>query len=196
MIIKDGTGAGYTAQVDGEGRLHVLAISETEGEFLSERGDTYNVNSGTITLTTANASGVLFIKNLGSTSIHINTVGYLIGNSTGGTGDLLAEIIANPTTGTLISGATDVDINVNKNFGSTKSLNVQAYKGAEGNTVTNGTVAYTSLLPGAARSYVINTGTIILPTGASLAIRLTPQTSNTNMDVQVFLAVNNYTLEV
>ena len=47
-------------------------------------------------------------------------------------------IIKNPSTGTLISGASAVAINSNINFGSSNTLSSITYKGAEGSTVTDG----------------------------------------------------------
>ena len=187
--IIDGAGTGYVARVDEENRLRTLSTSETISESAARDGDSYNVNTGTINLTSANESGLLYIKNNGDKDVIILQVGYLVGNSTGGTGDLNAKVIFNPTGGTVISGAADVDVLINKNAGSSKTISVECYKGAEGNTITGGSDAYLSLLPGAGRSYVINTGSIHLPKGASLGIAVTPQASNTSTDIQIFLAI-------
>jgi len=193
--IIDGTGSGKKAKVDNGNRLHTHSVSESIIEFAALNGESYNINTGTITLTTANESAVLYFKNNGENPINIASVGYLLGNSTGGAGDLLATVYLNPTTGTIVSGATDVDINVNKNFGSSKVLAVDAYKGAEGNTITNGGDAYYSLLNGAGKQYVISTGTVVIPKGSSIGVSITPQTGNTNMDIQVFMSVTEYTLD-
>jgi hypothetical protein len=187
--IIDGTGTGNVAKVDSRNRLSTLSISETTSESAARDGNSYNINTGTINLTSANESGVLYIKNNGDNDIVLLQIGYLVGNSTGGTGDFNAKVVFNPTGGTVISGATSVDVNVNKNAGSSKTLTVDCYKGAEGNTITGGNDTYLSLLPSAGRSYVINTGSIHLPKGSSLGITLTPQSSNTSTDVQIFLAV-------
>ena len=188
-IIADGTGKGYQAQVDEKNRLRTLSVGRTIAEDAAKSGDSYNINTGTITLTSANQSGVLYIKNNGDNDVIIAQVGYLFGNSTGGSGDLNAKLVFNPTGGDVISNATNVDININKNAGSSKSLSVDAYKGAEGGTLTGGDDAYLSLLPGDGRSYVINTGSIHLPKGSSLGVLLTPQSGNTSVGVQVFLAI-------
>lgn len=179
---------GKKVGVTEQGRLGVDSISKTILENASENGDSYNVNTGTINLTTANESSLLYLKNNGD-PITVVTVGFLIGNSTGGSGDALATVLRNPTSGTIVSGATNVDININKNFSSNKELVVDAYKGAEGNTFTDGDNAYFSLLPGAARGYVIATGGIYIGKGASIGVKFTPPSGNTGMDIQVFLSV-------
>ena len=186
MYIQDGTGNGYQAKVDSQNRVLAKSVSVLQSEDASSDGRSYNINTGTINLTTAGESGVLYIKNTGLNDIKITSVGFLLGNSTGGTGDLELKIYKNTTTGTLVSGASAVSINQNKNFGSSKTLSATTYKGAEGSTITNGTLTYSSLLAGAARTYVIATGDVDLTSGASMAVSITPQTSNTSMDVQVF----------
>lgn len=187
--ITDGTGKGYLAKVDENNRLSTFSVSETVTELAARSGNSYNVNTGTITLTSASESGLLYLKNNGDNDLIIISIGYLLGDSTGGSGDIQAKVIFNPTGGTVISGATDVDININKNAGSSKVLDVDAYKGEEGRTITGGSDAYYSLIAGDSRGYVISTGSLVFPKGSSLGIALTPQTGNTNMDLQVFLSI-------
>lgn len=190
--IKDGTGTGHRAKVDASNRLHVQSVTETINESASENGRAYNINTGTLSLTSANESAVLYFKNTGDNDIHVASIGYLLGNSTGGSGDLNLKVVKNPTAGTVVSDASAVAINENKNAGSSKSLSVLAYKGGEGKTLTDGTDFYLSLQSGAARSYVINTGTLVMPKGSSIGVKITPQASNTAMNVQVFLSVIEY----
>jgi hypothetical protein len=166
--IIDGTGTGKKVRVDNANRLHTHSVNETLIEYASSQGDSYNINTGTINLTSATESALLYFKNNGNNDIHIASVGYLIGNSTGGTGDLHTTVTKNPTTGTIISGASNVGINTNKNAGSSRIMDIDAFKGAEGNTFTDGTDFYYSLLSGSAKSYVIATGAIVLPKGSSI----------------------------
>lgn len=189
MKIEDGTGGGYSVKVDSKKRISAFSVSVTEEQANAVDGYTFNVNTGTINLTSANKSAVLYLRNNGASDLKLTSIGYLFGNSTGGTGDLALEVVRNPTAGTIVSGATAVDVVANKNFGSSRVLDATAYKGAEGSTMTGGTVALPSLLPGAARSYVIQTGVLVIPQGQSIGINVTPQASNTSMDVMVFLAV-------
>jgi hypothetical protein len=186
---------GDKAKVTREGLLRTYSVTESIVENAAENGNSYNINTGSINLTgNATKSAVLYLKNNGSSDLHIATVGFLLGNSSGGTGDLLLEVVRNPTAGTIVSGAADVDINVNKNSGSSATLTVDAYKGAESLTLTGGQSWYYSLLAGSARPYAISTGTLVLTPGSSIGINITTQASNTSMDVQVFLSLIEYTL--
>jgi hypothetical protein len=192
--ILDGTGNGYKVMIDSKKRIHAFSVStDIQGQSAVE-GNTYNINTGTVSLSSANESGLLYFKNNGETDLHISSIGYLIGNSTGGTGDIIAKVLRNPDGGTVVSDETLVDVNINKNFGSSESLTVSAYKGGEGKTLTGGEEAYYSLVPKDATQYVIATGTLVIPKGKSLGVSITPQSGNTSMDVQVFLAVINYKL--
>lgn len=192
--IIDGTGSGNRAKVDSSKRLYTNSLSQTIVENASSNGDSYNVNTGLITLTDATDSYVLYFKNEGQNDLQISTVGYLLGNSTGGSGDLRISISKNPTGGTIISDAVDVSINENKNAGSSNQLSALAYSGGTGKTATGGSDFYYTLLAGAARPYIFSTGNIVLPTGSSIAVRIQPQTGNTSMDVEVFLAVSEFKL--
>ena len=188
-MIEDGVGQGYKAKVDNLNRLHTHGTTRSEEEFGAIKGQTYNVNTSTISLTSANESAVFYCKNTGDEDIFISTIGYLLGNSTSGTGDVHLTVLRNPTAGTIVTNAVAAPVEINKNFGSSKSLAADTYKGVEGDTFTDGDVAYRSLLAGAARTYVINTGNIVLTRGTSIGIKITPQTSNTAMDVQLFFSV-------
>lgn len=192
--ILDGTGGGTSAKVDKDNRLHTYSVSESTEQALAQQGRSFNFNTGNISLTTANESAVAYFKNNGDNDVHVTSIGYLLGNSTGGSGDLEAHVLRNPTTGTIVSNAADVPVLVNKNFGSTNQLTANAYKGAEGNTLTDGSDAYYSLIPGAARAYIINTGDLVIPKGQSIGVTITPQSSNTSMNVQVFMALLDDTL--
>jgi hypothetical protein len=115
------------------------AVTSTVEDESVAVGDGYNINTGLISLTTSTASGVLYIKNNESKNLIIKTVVPFVGSAGTTTESTIMTVIKNPTTGTLISGASAVDMNENRDFGSPNSLTVDAYKGAEGNTVTDGT---------------------------------------------------------
>lgn len=194
LQIQDGAGTGYTAKVDKQNRVHVHSVVETSEQEASSNGHSYNINTGTITLTSASESSVLYIKNNGNAPLHISTIGYLLGNSTGGTGDLTLDVYKGPTGGTLISDESAVAIEQNKNVTSSNVINVDVFKGAEGKTCTGGAHLYSSLLPSAARTYLVVTGNVSVGGGGSICIKITPQASNTSMGVQVFLALTEYNL--
>lgn len=189
MRFEDGTGRGYSAKVNEFGQVSTRSVSSSLENFGATQGYTFNVNTGSINLTSANASALLYLKNNGEDDLYISSIGYLLGNSTGGAGDLLVEVIRNPTAGTIVTNAVDAPIISNKNFGSSRPLNADVYKGAEGNTFTGGSVAYQSLLNSSAKQYTIATGSVIIPRGSSIGVTVTPQAGNTSMDAQVFLAI-------
>lgn len=182
MKIEDGKGRGYIAEVNMDNRLETESLIVDESVFATFNGDAYNINTGNITLTSANASGVLYMKNNGINPIVINTAIYLLGASTGGSGNMYAKIYKNPTTGTLISGGTDI-LSVNRNFGSANLLDATIKKGAEGQTVTDGIVAIESIFTASGRQ-VVSLGAIIINSGNSIAITFQPPSGNTSMITQ------------
>lgn len=187
MEINDGTGSGRGVKVDNLNRMRTYSVTKPEEEVATLSGNKYNLNTGDITLTSANASGVFYLKNNDDNGdIVIQTFIFLIGNTTGGTAgsDFVVDIYRNPTTGTLISGASAVEMNQNANFGSAKTLTVDAYKGAEGNTVTNGNRIISSRIASSGR-HVISVGSFNIPKGSTVAVTITPKTSNTNCIVQL-----------
>lgn len=188
--IIDATGSRLGAKVDDNHRLHTNSLTIEEQSASAETGDAYNINTGDITLTTANESSVIYFKNNEDRDLVVPVVVYLFGTSTGGTGDTVVDIISGPTVGTTVSNANNVDVNENKNFGSKRSLDVDAFKGNEGETLTDGVVAFSTRLPAGKFPYVIKTGDIVLPKGASMGVKVTPQASNTSMTIQIALAVH------
>ena len=188
MIVNDGTGTGNKAKVHSN-RLFTSSVIQDISGFSAKAGDSYNINTGDITLTTATISAGLYLKNNEDRNLVIKTLIFLLGNSTGGTGDLVVSVLRNPTVGTIVSGASNVDILSNRNYGSSQILSVDAYKGAEGNTFTDGETSFLSRLAGDSRFYLINTGDLILVKGSSIGIQVTPQASNTSMTIQLALSV-------
>lgn len=183
LQLQDGTGSGYRAKISDDNRLLTQAITETASDHHSELGKRFNLNTGDITLTSANASGVLYFKNNDTENFHATVIVFNLGASTSGTGDMLIEIIKNPTTGTLISNATAVTTNSNFHFGSAVTLTGLAYKGVEGATISDGSV-FASTRAASNGRIVLTLGEIIIPKGSSIGIRYTPQASNTSQKCQ------------
>jgi len=192
--IQDGTGDGYRAKVDSDNHLHTRAVIESGGTDAAIAGNLFNVNTETLTLTSGNASALLYMKNTDTVPWVVNRVFYNAGPSTGGSGDFLAEVLANPTSGTLVSGGTALTAH-NLNFGSPTELTGTVLKGAEGDTITDGTVRVSTIIPVAGTRVLISFDSIILPAGSSIAVRVTPQTGNTAMDIQVGFNLYRYTAE-
>jgi hypothetical protein len=185
-IIKDGTGTGSSAMVGDKNRLHTHALVTTAASNATVEGDAFNVSSELITLTSANDSALLYIKNNEDHSISVTTLFVNLGASTGGSGESLISFQLAPTGGTLISDETAAQT-LNRNIGNNTTLTAAAYKGAEGKTITGGsTVQLPSTGGPIASEYV-------LPKGAAFSLSITPPTGNTSMQVQIgFLVVRNY----
>tara|TARA_B110000285_G_C14761939_1_gene439943 strand:+ start:24 stop:611 length:588 start_codon:yes stop_codon:yes gene_type:complete len=188
--ITDGGGKGYSAEVDSENRLRVFSIAEPEVFNASSLGNSYNFNTGVINLTSASKSAVFYIKNNGDSDLIITQLFYLIGNSTAGTGDVLVTVLRNPTTGTIISNAVAMEMDgVNRNFGSSKNLTTDSYKGAEASTFTNGDKIIESIIDQSPTRVSVEVGGLVIPRGTSIGIDITPATSNSSLDVEFAASV-------
>jgi hypothetical protein len=192
--IQDGTGSGKLAKVDSDNRLHVRSVTTTSEESASLKGLDFNLNTGIITLTNATKTPVFYLKNNEDYDLVIGTLFYTTGESTGGSGNILVEVIRNPTAGTIVSNATPIEMNANRNFGSSRSLSVSAYKGATGNTLTDGIKFVESISSTATQRVPVVGGAVIIPKGSSIAIQITPSTGNTSMAVEI--GVSCYLKEV
>lgn len=178
MIITDGTGSGSQMKVNDLNRAVVEATSQTRIADISARTEqAFTIASGFISLTTtASYSGVLWIKNTDTEGRdmyieHIRVCG--TGNGTMAMEAIQCIVYRNPTTGTLISGASAA-YKANNNFGSANEFNGLAYKGADANTITNGDwfTNFTTHIPG--HSTVDFNDSIILPKNSSIGFALKP----------------------
>ena len=99
------------------------------------------------------------------------------------------KIVRNPTAGTLIDGATAVDMNQNRNFGSNNTLaDSLAYKGAEGNTVTDGDDIIQFYTGAGSRLFAsIN---LVLTKGSSIAVTIDTNTSSGTTNVYAALVLH------
>lgn len=169
MNIDDGKGTGSQARVDGNNRLHTQSVTEPEAIHALELGDSYNINTGLISIT-ADAT-LMYIQNNEDKELVIEAIA--LGSFEGIThsDDPYITIVRNPTGGDLITDLTPVSMNQNRNFGSSKSLDANVYKGKVGGTLTGGNdVAILQATPGGRSFYTIN---MLLPKGTSIAIKLT-----------------------
>lgn len=188
LKITDGLGRGYAAEVTSENKLVVDAVTHTSLEEASNKGDAYNVNTGTITLTSANKSAVLWMENTGE-DIEVHAWFYILGGSTGGSGDILVTVKRNPTGGTITTSGTSFSA-VNRNFKSGKTLDVTLYKGAEGLTITGGEDLLQTIVSSAGQRVMIGETAVILGRSNVIAFEITPQAGNTSMDLQFAMAVH------
>jgi hypothetical protein len=184
--IEDGTGkGGYGVKVDSSSRLYTNSVNRPHNDDASLSGDSFNINTGIVSLTSANKSAVFYLENTGTKPIVLTALFYLIGNSTGGSGDMLITVIRNPTAGTIISNGVVAEMaGVNRNFGSSKTLEATVYKGVDGDTFTNGDKLIESIFNQSPSRSVVGLGTIVLERGNSIGIEITPATGNTSLDVE------------
>jgi hypothetical protein len=183
-IIQDGTGSGNTTKVSGN-RLFTHTITEAEAIHSTEKGDAYNINTGTIGLTSTTASSVLYLKNNETQELIIEALAVGIG-SAGTTSDLSTiTVIREPTS---VDYSTAVDMKQNRNFGSSKTLTADAYKGAEGSTTTGGNSIIQFFAGAGTRLFApIN---LLLPKGASMAVEI--DTNTTSGTTNVYAAIVCY----
>lgn len=187
--IVDGTGSGLKAKVDGNNRITVASVVSTETQEAAHIGDAYNINTGVITLTNATETPVLYLKNNETADIHITGTAFGFWTSTAGSPtDLQIKIIRNPTAGTIVSGGTAIAINSNRNYGSQRTLTVDAYVGATGDTMTDGTDHIIFYAQSASR--IAPQIDELIPKGSSIGIKITPPASNTSM--QMYAAIVMY----
>jgi len=190
MAIIQDAATGKTARVNLDNSISVHSISISEAEHATDLGDSYNINSGLITLTTAGESGILYFKNNEDRNIHVDHIIVILGPTTGGSAADTTHIrvYSDPTTGTLISGAVDASDVQNRNIGVTSALEALAYKGATGNTITDGAVLIESLVaPNSRELFDID---ITLPKGKAIAVSYEPNDSNTSMKCMAALVVH------
>lgn len=185
MQISDGSGGGYSAKVDQNNRLHTEAVNRTALTEAVFQGEAFNFNTGAITLTTANESAVGYFKYDGDDPFVITEILAIIGATTGGSGDGTLRIYRNPTGGTIVSGAVDIEIAANRDFSSSVVVSGDTYKGAEGNTLTGGTTFAETTRSSFGTVISLDAAEIILKKGNSLGVSWEPPTGNTSQIVKI-----------
>jgi hypothetical protein len=178
--ILDGTGNGNVAAVDGNGRLQVGAVTNDALTDASAESGAFNAPTPTISLTLAGgASGVFYLKNTDPSRQMVLERLYVSLGGSSVSGNVLIELLANPTGGTLLSGGTAV-VPVNRNLGSNIPAVGTFLYGAAGSTVTGGVLISSRLPQDKTQVEIVNS--FRLPNGAAIAVRVT---SPGNMDVRV-----------
>ena len=179
MFLEDGAGKSFLAKVDDNQRLFVRSIGQTESQNAVDKGDSFSISTGTINYTATGT--LLYIKNNEDRPLVIDRV--LIGIKAATVSEM-PEIVAyrNPTSGDLISDATAVSSNENRNFGSNKTLSADVYKGKSGGTVVGDSIILVYQNP---QSFIPYTLDIVLPKGASFAIEIVPNLSSGSLDCTV-----------
>ena len=182
--LESGSGNGREAKVGKNNRLFTDNVTTTEGVQALKDGDAYNLNTGIISISAT--TGMFYLKNNEDKNLLIEAV--VIGTGAGSyntTGEVQIQITRNPSTGTLISNATAVAQNANRNFGSAKTLTATAYKAAaSGNTITDGIDIILIGAPNAqARTFAeIN---LLLEKGNSIGVEVNPNLSSGSVNCYI-----------
>jgi len=183
-ILEDGTGKSFKVKVDANNRLHTQSVTTPQNDQANTKGNAYNINTGIITLTNDTATPVIYLKNNEDLNYHLQFIAVALGPTTGGDSSMTQiKLIKNPTTGTIISGATAVDIISNRNFGSSGELNVDCYKGATNLTFTDGDDYLLYFLQDDNRLFA-STDTVI-PNSKTVGVTIQPPAGNTSMELYV-----------
>lgn len=185
--IVDGTGTQFQAYVDNTNRLHTRSISRSEAQDAAACERSYNINTGTITITGSSVSALIYIKNNESLQLAISSVVLGVGDATvSDVGELV--IIRNPTGGDIISDATPVDQNQNRNFGSPETLTADTFKGKDGGTVSGGDDL--GLFFAKDNDRLFAPIDLVLERGSTLAVTYNPLLSSGTVKVYVALLVH------
>lgn len=188
IVIASGGTRSYKALVDAEGRLTTKTFTQTFNERATSIGDAYNLNTGDLTLTSGNASGVFWLKNNEQKKIIVTSYIYLFGNTDGAaTEDGLVQVLENPTGGTLLTSTAGTLKNRNVGL-QTKIIDVDWRIGAEGKTVTGGSVIIETRFASPVGRQTVPVETAI-PQAGSIAIKYTPRSSNTTQICQFATAI-------
>lgn len=124
-FIQDGTGKGYLAKVNAENQLTVRALSETEFLDQSEKGESFNLNTGFVQITVGTETPLLYFKTNETNNVAL--VAWFIGLGLQGavpTENALLRIYANPTA---VSGGVAV-LPQNRRIGSPRSFDFTALR--------------------------------------------------------------------
>lgn len=185
MFFQDGTGKGYLAQVDANNRLHSECVTRDQLFEACQKGEGFNFNTGSITLTTANESAIGHITYNGDHPFIITEILFIIDSTTGGSGDGVARIYKNPTGGTIVSNAVPVEVAENRDFSSSIVVDGDLYKGAEGNTTTGGSVFASSDRSSFGTVISFDAAPIILRKANSLSCSWQPPAGNTSQGIKI-----------
>lgn len=169
-FLRDGAGTGLLAKVGLDNRLYTRAVTATETQEAMRKGDAYNINTGDISLTSADASAIMYFKNKETRNYHLTALAVGVGVLPAPTDIGLVTLVRNPTAGTIIDNALAVAQNENRNFGSSNVLDATVYKGAEGYTFTDGDDIAQFYQGGNGRLYA--TIDFLLPQGSSLGVKV------------------------
>lgn len=184
---RDGqTGRGQI--VDKSGRAWVDAVDQSEEIDAAGRGECWQASMGNLTFTSANESGLIFLRNDSTRDLVVSGAYFNQSNSTGGVGHLVAKVyrdVATPST----AGNWEADVTQDA-ASSLRVINRNLDKKLTPRLVTVlAATAHEEALDGEELFDTFYSGyrfplpltSIIVPPGASIAFSLTPPAGNTSM---------------
>ena len=183
--LKDGKGRGFSAGVNSSNRLLTNSITLSEEIAAGQEGLSFAFSSQLVSFTSATASAILFLKNTSETDLIVDRARVMLGTVTGGTGDWTLTFLRNPTAGTIVTNALTAGI-TNVNHGSSQEPVGSFLRGVQGDTLTDGTGANFPVKSTGDNQLVFDLFRV-LPTGASIGVRLTPPTGTTAATANVVL---------
>lgn len=172
--IIDGTGSGYKLKVGSDNRAQVRAVTEDEIIHNGELGNSYNWNTGLITI--SGDATLIYLKNNSSDSLIITDIAIGAFDGITHSNAPYITVVRNPTGGDLITDATAISMNQNRNFGSSKTADINVYKGKVSGTLTGGNDI--AILQAAKTGRSFYTIDFLLPKGASIGLKLTANLSS------------------
>lgn len=188
--ITSGFGKETNARVGEQGRVWTHAMTHRESQVAGLLGLKYSTYTGPISLTSATAFAAYYMKNTGTNDLSIRVIVFDLGSNTGGSGDVVGEVIRNPRAGGIITSAVPVDIgpgiSANQNYGSTNILRATVYKGAQSDglfTDFDGAHTRTRVpIPfGQGRAELDD---LVMPPNTSIGIHFYPATGTTAQTVE------------
>lgn len=175
----------YRGLIDKFGRYLTRSVTESEGQWATERGQAFNLNTKNIGLTSSNDSAVFYYKHNQPEILLVESI--IVGVAESGTTSDVTEItvVRNPTAGTIVTNAVGISVNENRNFSSNKTTGASlVYQGVEGDTFTDGSDALFVYAKPPRTAVPIN---LELEQGASLGIKV--NTKTTAGTTNVYIAV-------
>lgn len=172
--IEDGKGSGRLAEVNSDNKLETSSISRSEQAEAAINEKSFLIGSSVVVLTTASESGILYVKNNEESDLIITGVNITSGDMSGSSAKVF--LVKAYLNGTGLSAGTSVAA-LNTNFGSSNVLNADITAGQEGAIVTDGVAAGVFYIQ---NNQFVNIETSwVLPKGKTIAMSITPGTSNT-----------------
>ena len=187
-VIFGGNNPRNAASVDKSGRLSAFAVSLSEQEKAAELGESFNINTGRITLTSAVETPLVYLSNETSDqAFKVSRIFSTFLASTGGVGEASIKVYTAITGGTILNAA-DVQA-TNFNFASGQKLPGMLKYGAPGLTFVGTPTNIELLLPTVNIRQLTGFDHIVLPKGADMLLTCTAPPGNTSMVAELGMNV-------